>query len=276
MYELEILLLVFWGSLTVVFIYNWYRYLFRLFKPKRKTINNLVLGLLPILILTINLITLKNLASFDVVNDGFYITFYVFIGFAWIYLFNKLIFYFYDISWIDDIITNGNYAALSAYVGAILGLTLIYAGANIGDGPGFWCVIVAGGIGILLWFVLALLINKCTGILERITISRDLGSGIRFGGYLLSTGVFLARGSGGDWFNFWQTIIDFTDIWIIVPFCLIYLGIELYYKKQFENENIPTDITSSCLWATLLIILAISAVLYVVPPFKENPIYFLS
>jgi len=247
MYELEILLLVFWGSLTVVFIYNWYRYLFRLFKPKRKTINNLVLGLLPILILTINLITLKNLASFDVVNDGFYITFYVFMGFAWIYLFNKLIFYFYDISWIDDIITNGNYAALSAYVGAILGLTLIYAGANIGDGPGFWCVIVAGGIGILLWFVLALLINKCTGILERITISRDLGSGIRFGGYLLSTGVFLARGSGGDWFNFWQTIIDFTDIWIIVPFCLIYLGIELYYKKQFENENIPTDITSSCL-----------------------------
>lgn len=80
MYELEILLLVFWGSLTVVFIYNWYRYLFRLFKPKRKTINNLVLGLLPILILTINLITLKNLASFDVVNDGFYITFLCFYG----------------------------------------------------------------------------------------------------------------------------------------------------------------------------------------------------
>lgn len=148
----------------------------------------------------------------------FILLFYVFMGFAWIYLFNKLIFYFYDISWIDDIITNGNYAALSAYVGAILGLNLIYAGANIGDGPGFWCVIVAGGIGILLWFVLALLINKCTGILERITISRDLGSGIRFGGYLLSTGVFLARGSRGDWFNFWQTIIDFTDIWIIVHF----------------------------------------------------------
>lgn len=148
----------------------------------------------------------------------FILLFYVFMGFAWIYLFNKLIFYFYDISWIDDIITNGNYAALSAYVGAILGLTLIYAGANIGDGPGFWCVIVAGGIGVLLWFVLALLINKCTGILERITISRDLGSGIRFGGYLLSTGVFLARGSRGDWFNFWQTIIDFTDIWIIVHF----------------------------------------------------------
>lgn len=275
MSEIETLLFLLCGVLTTIFIVNWYRYLFGIFKPKRKLINDYILGLLPFVLFIIIYYTLRNLASFDVVNNTLFIIFYIFFGFTWIYLFNKLIFLFYDISWIDDIITNGNYAALSAYVGALLGITLIYAGANIGDGPGFWCVMVAGGIGAILWFILALLINKFTGIIERIVISRDLGSGIRFGGFLLSTGIILARGSGGDWFNFWQTIIDFSDIWIIIPFAVLYLLIELYYKNKYEKENIPTNVTTSCLWLIFFIILSIYLILYVVPPFKENPIYLL-
>lgn len=275
MSEIETLLFLLCGVLTTIFIVNWYRYLFGIFKPKRKLINDYILGLLPFVLFIIIYYTLRNLASFDVVNDTLFIIFYIFFGFTWIYLFNKLIFLFYDISWIDDIITNGNYAVLSAYVGALLGITLIYAGANIGDGPGFWCVMVAGGIGAILWFTLALLINKFTGIIERIVISRDLGSGIRFGGFLLSTGIILARGSGGDWFNFWQTIIDFSDIWIIIPFAVLYLLIELYYKNKYEKENIPTNVTTSCLWLIFYIILSIYLILYVVPPFKENPIYLL-
>lgn len=275
MSEIETLLFLLCGVLTTIFIVNWYRYLFGIFKPKRKLINDYILGLLPFVLFIIIYYTLRNLASFDVVNDTLFIIFYIFFGFTWIYLFNKLIFLFYDISWIDDIITNGNYAVLSAYVGALLGITLIYAGANIGDGPGFWCVMVAGGIGAILWFILALLINKFTGIIERIVISRDLGSGIRFGGFLLSTGIILARGSGGDWFNFWQTIIDFSDIWIIIPFAVLYLLIELYYKNKYEKENIPTNVTTSCLWLIFFIILSIYLILYVVPPFKENPIYLL-
>lgn len=275
MSEIETLLFLLCGVLTTIFIVNWYRYLFGIFKPKRKLINDYILGLLPFVLFIIIYYTLRNLASFDVVNDTLFIIFYIFFGFTWIYLFNKLIFLFYDISWIDDIITNGNYAALSAYVGALLGITLIYAGANIGDRPGFWCVMVAGGIGAILWFILALLINKFTGIIERVVISRDLGSGIRFGGFLLSTGIILARGSGGDWFNFWQTIIDFSDIWIIIPFAVLYLLIELYYKNKYEKENIPTNVTTSCLWLIFFIILSIYLILYVVPPFKENPIYLL-
>lgn len=275
MSEIETLLFLLCGVLTTIFIVNWYRYLFGIFKPKRKLINDYILGLLPFVLFIIIYYTLRNLASFDVVNDTLFIIFYIFFGFTWIYLFNKLIFLFYDISWIDDIITNGNYAALSAYIGALLGITLIYAGANIGDGPGFWCVMVAGGIGAILWFILALLINKFTGIIERIVISRDLGSGIRFGGFLLSTGIILARGSGGDWFNFWQTIIDFSDIWIIIPFAVLYLLIELYYKNKYEKENIPTNVTTSCLWLIFFIILSIYLILYVVPPFKENPIFLL-
>lgn len=275
MSEIETLLFLLCGVLTTIFIVNWYRYLFGIFKPKRKLINDYILGLLPFVLFIIIYYTLRNLASFDVVNDTLFIIFYIFFGFTWIYLFNKLIFLFYDISWIDDIITNGNYAALSAYIGALLGITLIYAGANIGDGPGFWCVMVAGGIGAILWFILALLINKFTGIIERIVISRNLGSGIRFGGFLLSTGIILARGSGGDWFNFWQTIIDFSDIWIIIPFAVLYLLIELYYKNKYEKENIPTNVTTSCLWLIFFIILSIYLILYVVPPFKENPIFLL-
>ena len=43
------------------------------------------------------------------------------------------------------------------------------------------------------------MINLLTDISERVSVDRDMGSGIRFGVYLIASSLILAYASGGDW-----------------------------------------------------------------------------
>lgn len=118
-----------------------------------------------------------------------------------------------------------------------------------------------------------LLINLITRIWDRILIARDIGSGIRFGGYLVASGLILARASGGDWFGFLPTITDFADGWVILPLTIVYILIELYYRYKLEKVDLNPRKLSSILWSVLLIAMAIIALIFIVPPFRENPYY---
>lgn len=273
MYDLEIIIFFISIGMTCYFLFKWYNRLANVFKPKKKKLNNLILGFLPLVCFLIIYITLKNYASFDVVDSAFYIIFYLFLGFVWIFIGIKLLFYYFDMSIIDDVLNNGNKAALFTISGGVIGLTLIYSGANIGDGPGFWCVIVAGGIGFLIWIALIKLLNRFTKILERIFISRDIACGIRFGSFLIATGIILARASGGDWVDFNTTIIDFADGWVALPIWFLYLFIELIYKNRIKNGHLYGSIILSIFIGIFFIALAILSLMYIVPPLPENPIY---
>lgn len=272
MYELEIL--IFLASLvyTCVFLFKWYYKLSKVWKPKKIKIISFFFGFLPLICFLIIYYTLKRLASFDVVNDPFYIFFYIFLGYVWIYIGIKLIFYFFDLSWIDDVLNNGNKASLVAICGAVIGLTLIYSGANIGDGPGFWCVIVAGGIGFLIWVILTRILNKLTKVLETVSISRDISCGIRLAGFFIASGLILARASGGDWTSLEATIIEFKDGWVVLPLLVLYIIIEWLFSIKKEIEPNKSKIGISIFVSLILIILAIISVL-LLPPFKENPMY---
>lgn len=62
------------------------------------------------------------------------------------YLSTALITCFFDLSWKDDILNGNNKSALAAFAGGFLGAAAIYAAANIGDGPGWWCFLLASGV----------------------------------------------------------------------------------------------------------------------------------
>lgn len=258
---------------TSFFLYKWYSNIVNIFNPKTSSLSKFVLFLVPFVCFLINVITITTHASYDVVNSGFYILLYILLGFAWLFLGEKLLFYFFDISVVDDCLHNNNQATLFPAVGGMIGLALIYAGANIGDGPGFWCVLIAGGIGVFFWIFLAIIINYYTKVIERFLISRDLGSGIRFGGYLIASGLILARASGGDWFGLIETITDFVDGWVVIPISLIYMISELYYKNKFKKGIINSKIRTSIIWSIALITVAILALIFIVPAFRENPFY---
>lgn len=272
MYELEIILFIAAIVLFCYYIYKWYNRMFGIWEPRQLRLNNWLFGLLPLVCFVIIYITLRELASFDVVNSAFYISFYMLLGFIWVFFGEKVLFYAFDLSLIDDVYNNRNKAASFSIFGGFIGMTLIYAGANIGDGPGFWCVFIAGGIGLLLWIILIKIVNRYTNVIETVTMTRDLGCGIRFSSFMIASGIIIARASGGDWTSFIQTIIEFQDGWPVLILTAFYILIEKYYYNKAKNE--PSNaLTGSIISAIWLIVLAILALIYIIPPFNENPQY---
>lgn len=271
----EIVVLLLSGYLSVKFLFKWYRLLLRsAWPPKDFKLTKYLLSLLPVVSLVIILFTLKVLASFDVIDNSIFILFYILLGYAWLSLGLFMVSYFFDLSWIDDVININNKAALFALVGIFLGLTAIYCGANIGDGPGWWCVIFAGGLGLVSWFVLGFIVNYITDVFERVTIERDVYCGIRLGCYLLASGVILGRASGGDWTSFSMTIVEFIYGWPVIPLTILMIIIEKHYvhiSKSEHNTEYYYLISSVICGAVYIIIAVLSIAL--LSPFRENPLY---
>ncbi len=270
---LEIIIFAFSGYYSFLSLISWYRKLGGIWPSEKNKIIKLVFGLLPILSFFIILYTLRVLASFDVVNDFIYLIFYILLGFTWVFIGLKLMFYFFDLSWIDDALNNKNKAAVFTITGAFLGLTIIYSGANIGDGPGWWCVIFAGGLGLVSWIVLGLIMNKFTQVFERVSLERDIYCGIRFGAYLLAAGIILGRASAGDWTSFYMTIVEFLVGWPVLPLTLLALLVERsYINKAKLRQDINENYTfSSIYWGILYIIIAIVSIMMF--PLIQNPSY---
>ena len=273
----EIIILSISGLFTYWFLSEWYSRIINAWLPKRNKEARIVLGALPVLSLVIILYTLRILASFDVVDDFIFIIFYVLIGYAWLRAGMFAMFRLFDISWIDDVLDLNNGAALFTIIGSFLGLTVIYAGANVGDGPGWWCVFFAGGLGVSAWFVLIFSADRLNHVFERISVERDLGCGLRVGAYMLAAGIILGRASAGDWTSFPKTIAEFADGWPVLIFAVFQALIERYYINRLKADPRAghSGIYSSVFWAAAFIIAAIISV-ELLPPLPINPYYKVS
>jgi len=234
-----------------------------------------IFGCLPAISFIIILFTLKVLASFDVVNDPFYLIYFIVFGYTCIYFGLNLMAFFFDLSWIDDVIYLNNKAALFSITGGFLGLTLIYSCANIGDGPGWWCVVFAGGLGLITWIILGLIINKLTHIFERITVERDIGCGVRVGLYFIASCIILGRASAGDWTSFSMTVVEFGDGWPVLPLTALMIVIELNYINSAKDQYKTNDnsLAGSLFFGIAYVLIAI-IIIILLPSLPENPIYY--
>ena len=198
----EVLIFVLCLVGSAVFLCRWYTFTFKSWPAERTKKARLVFGILPLAASVIVTYTLESLASFDVVGNAFWTFFYIVMGYAWIYAGLTAMSLCFDLSWIDDALNLGNKAAMIAVTGGFLGITLIYSGANIGDGPGWWCVFFAGGLGMAAWLVLGVIVNRIGKVFYRITVERDIYCAIRTGAYFIASGIILGRASAGDWTSF--------------------------------------------------------------------------
>lgn len=289
MYEIEFLVFILCGYLLFRFFRQWYGALSGVWPGYRNTPAKVALHILPLVALVIIVYTLRVLASFDVVGDFIYIIFYIVMGYAWVYLGLVLVFYFLDLSWRDDVVHLGNKAALPVLASCYMALTLIYSGANIGDGPGWWCIFVAGGLGVAAWLALAYLMHRFTGVIERVTVERDVACGVRFGSYLLASGIILARASAGDWTSFTRTVVEFLDGWPVLLLTALAMLVESLFmngpqggrsrldavfgagKKAYRRSG--GQMAGSVLLGAIYIIAAIAVVFLLIPPVSNNPQY---
>lgn len=172
----------------------------------------------PIAAAAVILYVLRTLASFDVRGDVRYLWMYSALGMTWAYLASG--------PWIgfsvrDDIVERANVAALIGWTGAVVGSAACYAGANVGDGPGWWCVVWSGCIGTLGHWMSWAALHHAARIGDHVTIDRDVASGIRAAAFLIAAGVMWGRGAAGDWTSAIVTLVDFK---VALPGVLLLLA----------------------------------------------------
>ncbi|MFS0723578.1 hypothetical protein [Paenibacillus sp. 1P07SE] len=261
------------GCTAICFLSMWYYKILRLWPWSYNKAGRLILGLLPVMATIIILRVLRTSASFDVVDDGLYISMYLLLGFLCLAFGSMMLRMVLDLSWDDDALRRSNRAGIAAVAGAFLGMTMIYTGANIGDGPGWWTVVVAGGLGFAAWLALAAQFNKFAHVSEQITVDRDIASGIRFGAYLLASGIFLGRASAGDWTSWWMTIVEFLDGWPVLLLVLWALQVERSQVNRSHTRGSRHDQTlpAALIWAVLYVVFAVVSVM-LLPAIPGNSI----
>ena len=162
----------------------------------------------PILAAALLWVVLRKAASLDVRDDPRYLTFYIVLGAAWVGVWIRFL-AMTGISTRDDVVERSNGSAAMAIAGAMLGITLCYAGGNIGNGPGWWVVVFSAGLACVALFAAWMLFETASGISEAVTVDRDPSAGLRLAGFLTACGVILGRGVAGDWVSAEATVRDF-------------------------------------------------------------------
>lgn len=276
-YETEFFLFCGGLYMTVRFLSRWYQAMFNVFPPDRGGNSRWLLGALPVVSGLISLMVLFNMASYDV--TGIWIVFYLVLGYAWLSGGVSLLAVF-DLSWVWDSVYLDNKAAVFPAVGGVMGLSLIYAGANTGDGPGWWTVFIAGGIGLAIWLLLGWLVRVTAKTSERITVERDRACGIRFGAYLLASGLILARASGGDWISFYMTVRDFKTGLPVLPLVLMVIVVERILIAMESREQLGFDekrsgVCGAVLAGGLYLLYAVTIVL-ILPCFGDSLLLWMA
>ena len=212
---------------------------------------------------------IKTAGSADVRDTPYYLIMYTVLGLVW-FMGSVFVMELLGISYRDDAEERHNLAATIVVICALFAHAAIYAGANIGNGPGWWTVVVAGAIGSAAWFALWFLADLICGFSEDITVDRDVPAAIRLGGYALAVGLVCARGSAGDWTSFNQTVIEFGAAWAIVPMTAAIIAIEKFLQAQPEHYKRGT-LQAVAIAAGFLV--AAGAALQFAGPLPHNPQY---
>lgn len=187
---------------------RWYWQLMAIARLRARTEPRLILGMVPVLCAAILWLVLRYLAAHDVRDVPIYLGFYLVLGAAWVAAAMQAM-SLLGLSARDDALERHNPAATWAVAGGLVGLTACFAGANIGDGPGWWVVVYAACLSTLAWFVLWGCLEWLTRLSESVTVDRDAASGLRLGGFLVGEGLILGRAAAGDWASLTATNDEF-------------------------------------------------------------------
>ncbi len=182
---------------------------------------------------------LRRYASFDVQDSGFYLSFYMAMGAAWVGVWARIL-QFFGLGARDDVIERGNRAAAPAIAGALLGITLSFAGGNIGDGPGWWVVVFCGVLSTGTLLIAWAFLDRLTHVADAVTIDRDMAAGLRAAGFFVAAGMILGRAVAGDWEGAAPTMLDFVRYgWPVAVLLTAAVLLERRLRPSPESPDQP-------------------------------------
>jgi hypothetical protein len=132
---------------------------------------------------------LLNFAAGDVKSDPKYVLFYLVMGYAFAAV-NTIALRLYG--WkVPDMFERRNKAAHALFYTATLASVCAYAGANIGDGPGFYVVIYCAALAHIGLYTLVVAHAALNRTVYRILVDRDRGVAFRAGCMFVAIGAIL-------------------------------------------------------------------------------------
>jgi hypothetical protein len=221
---------------------GWFRWVRRALRPPEmaeKLERRWALLLAPSICGLILLLVLWSWSAADVRTDAAYIAMYAAMGAAWV-IAGMYAARLFGVMPAEDIIGRRNAAASPAVAGALVGLTLCFAGANIGDGPGWWVVVFSAGAATLGWLAIWALADALGGVTRAVLVERDPAAGLRLGAMLAGAGLILGRGAAGNWHSAADTLSDLSrDAWPALGYVLAEALIGLAARPRPEQPRAP-------------------------------------
>jgi uncharacterized membrane protein YjfL (UPF0719 family) len=218
----------------------------------RRATTQILAWMSPPLAGTAMLFVLFNWSSHDVRDDPKYVIFYFIMWLGWTGLWNRLLPYL-GLSCRDDVLERDNTAAGLAVGGGLLGVTFIFAGGNIGDGPGWWVVVFCAGIATATVLLFWMIGNQISQVQEAIIIDRDISAGWRTAGFFTGGGLILGRAVAGDWHSTQQTLADFAvKGWPVLILWGMAVGLDVI-SRPTPNRPAPNPLMFGVLPGCLLI-----------------------
>ena len=180
------------------------------------------------------LCVLLTISSADVRSDGDEIGFHLAGSALWLAL-TVAAFEFVGISVRDDVASRRNPAAAATICGLLVGVAFCLAGSHTGNGPGPEVVLACAAISTAGLFVSWTLFNAFAGIVDRVSIERDLGAGIRSAGFLGGGGAIFGASVAGDWISLERTLRDCSRFcWPI----LLLAGAAVAVERVIANRRL--------------------------------------
>lgn len=242
----EILVLLGSLALSIAGGYRWYACCLRYRSFGRNTGPRVLAAFAPLFALLALYIVLARWASGDVRNDPIYLGFYLALGAAWLVGLVSLS-GFFGFVLRDDWLESTNPATPILGLAVFLGGMASFAGANIGDGPGWWVVLFSAGLATGTWFLSWWLYARISQAMERIVIDRDPGASLRLAGLLVAVGAVTGRAAAGNWQSADATLVDFLQVAFPVPF---YVAGFAALERQWRTARLSTSVAVLVLHAS--------------------------
>jgi uncharacterized membrane protein YjfL (UPF0719 family) len=231
------------GFASLASLYFWFKWYLSTWPGKltrfRPSLEPWLLELVPVGCAAVIWIVVTRFAASDVVNDRYYILFYFGMGILWLKV-AEWLFRYLGIIAETDVTERSNRAALAAYSGALLGITLCYSGGNIGEGPGVEVVIFSSGLATIGFFLVWFVLTTATEIDYKVTVDRDFATGLRLGALLLAAGLILGRSVAGNWVSYAATWADFLAYgWPVLLLLGLGILVEHFARPTVERPTPP-------------------------------------
>lgn len=154
---------------------------------------------------------------------------------------------FIGVSYEDDAIERRNVAASIAVAGAVVASALVFTASNMGEGPSIWNTVETAVFASAVLALAVLLHAVATQVGDSISVERDVASGLRFAGWLVASGLVLARSCMGDWAGEAAMVGDVLAIgWPALALLVVAIPADMLFKPS-DRSPVPNVLVAGAL-----------------------------